>query len=208
MSKEEVITILKKNIIPIILLSWITAFVSMVAVKYFDVLPKTYVVQSQLVVNPKITDKEDSVKSMDLLKYNENYSLLVYSYTFLDKVLKEFNNEQFKDPLKLKPKIKVLYSSTSQVLTLQVSLNNEKDGIKLSNIMLEELHKEGNKQFTHSDLTVLSQAVTVDKLSYSASLISITLGLVFFVIYLTTMLVYKNEQSKRYKRKQKRKRRS
>lgn len=198
--------ILKKSIIPIILLAWMTAFASVVAVKYFDLLPKTYVVQSQLVVNPKITDKEDSVKSMDLLKYNENYSLLVYSSSFLDKVAEKFNNEQFKDPLKLKPKIKVLYSATSQVLTLQVSMDNEQEGIKLSNIMLEELRTEGNKLFTHSDLSVLSHAVTTNELTYSTSLLLVILSFVFFAIYLSAVLFYGYRQ--RHKHNQNKKRRS
>ncbi|EOS8052933.1 hypothetical protein DSH79_RS08575 [Enterococcus hirae] len=119
MDKKEVIALLKKAIIPIILVAWVSAFVSVVAIKYFKLLPENYVVQSQLVVNPKTSEKEDSVKSMDLLKYNENYSLLVYSSSFLEKVAKKFDNPQYsKDPLKLKPKIKVLYSPTSQVLTL------------------------------------------------------------------------------------------
>ncbi|KAB5920556.1 hypothetical protein GA617_10155, partial [Bifidobacterium adolescentis] len=79
MDKKEVIALLKKAIIPVIVVAWVSAFISVVAIKYFNLLPETYVVQSQLVVNPKISAKEDSVKSMDLLKYNENYSLLVYS---------------------------------------------------------------------------------------------------------------------------------
>lgn len=206
MDKKEVIALLKKSIIPIIIIAWITAFVSVVAIKYFKLLPETYVVQSQLVVNPKISEKEDSVKSMDLLKYNENYSLLVYSSSFLEKVAKQFDNSQFKDPLKLKPKIKVLYSPTSQVLTLQVNMDNEKEGIKLANIMLEELRTEGNKLFSHSDLTVLSKAVTTNKITYSTSLLLMVLSFIFFGIYVSSVLFYKYNQKHKHTSNKKRRR--
>ncbi|MBO1099810.1 hypothetical protein FQT06_07160 [Enterococcus hirae] len=206
MDKKEVIALLKKSIIPIIIIAWITAFVSVVAIKYFKLLPETYVVQSQLVVNPKISEKEDSVKSMDLLKYNENYSLLVYSSSFLEKVAKQFDNSQFKDPLKLKPKIKVLYSPTSQVLTLQVNMDNEKEGIKLANIMLEELRTEGNKLFSHSDLTVLSKAVTTNKINYSTSLLLMVLSFIFFGIYVSSVLFYKYNQKHKHTSNKKRRR--
>lgn len=200
------IALLKKSIIPIIIIAWITAFVSVVAIKYFKLLPETYVVQSQLVVNPKISEKEDSVKSMDLLKYNENYSLLVYSSSFLEKVAKQFDNSKFKDPLKLKPKIKVLYSPTSQVLTLQVNMDNEKEGIKLANIMLEELRTEGNKLFSHSDLTVLSKAVTTNKITYSTSLLLMVLSFIFFGIYVSSVLFYKYNQKHKHTSNKKRRR--
>ncbi|EMF0284553.1 hypothetical protein KGD06_002164 [Enterococcus hirae] len=206
MDKKEVIALLKKSIIPIIIIAWITAFVSVVAIKYFKLLPETYVVQSQLVVNPKISEKEDSVKSMDLLKYNENYSLLVYSSSFLEKVAKQFDNSKFKDPLKLKPKIKVLYSPTSQVLTLQVNMDNEKEGIKLANIMLEELRTEGNKLFSHSDLTVLSKAVTTNKITYSTSLLLMVLSFIFFGIYVSSVLFYKYNQKHKHTSNKKRRR--
>lgn len=206
MDKKEVITILKKSIIPVILIAWVTAFISVIAIKYFKLLPETYVVQSQLVVNPKISEKEDSVKSMDLLKYNENYSLLVYSSSFLEKVAKQFDNAQFKDPLKLKPKIKVLYSSTSQVLTLKVNLDDEKEGIKLANIMLEELRKEGNKLFSHSELTVLSKAVTTNKITYSTSLLLMVLSFIFFGIYVSSVLFYKYNQKHKHTSNKKRRR--
>lgn len=206
MDKKEVIALLKKSIIPIIIIAWITAFVSVVAIKYFKLFPETYVVQSQLVVNPKISEKEDSVKSMDLLKYNENYSLLVYSSSFLEKVAKQFDNSQFKDPLKLKPKIKVLYSPTSQVLTLQVNMDNEKEGIKLANIMLEELRTEGNKLFSHSDLTVLSKAVTTNKITYSTSLLLMVLSFIFFGIYVSSVLFYKYNQKHKHTSNKKRRR--
>lgn len=206
MDKKEVIALLKKSIIPIIIIAWITAFVSVVAIKYFKLLPETYVVQSQLVVNPKISEKEDSVKSMDLLKYNENYSLLVYSSSFLEKVAKQFDNSQFKDPLKLKPQIKVLYSPTSQVLTLQVNMDNEKEGIKLANIMLEELRTEGNKLFSHSDLTVLSKAVTTNKITYSISLLLMVLSFIFFGIYVSSVLFYKYNQKHKHTSNKKRRR--
>lgn len=200
------IALLKKSIIPIIIIAWITAFVSVVAIKYFKLLPETYVVQSQLVVNPKISEKEDSVKSMDLLKYNENYSLLVYSSSFLEKVAKQFDNSKFKDPLKLKPKIKVLYSPTSQVLTLQVNMDNEKEGIKLANIMLEELRTEGNKLFSHSDLTVLSKAVTTNKITYSTSLLLMVLSFIFFGIYVSSVLFYKYNTKHKHTSNKKRRR--
>lgn len=207
MDKKEVIALLKKSIIPIIIIAWITAFVSVVAIKYFKLLPETYVVQSQLVVNPKISEKEDSVKSMDLLKYNENYSLLVYSSSFLEKVAKQFDRPQYnKDPLKLKPKIKVLYSPTSQVLTLQVNMDDEKEGIKLANIMLEELRKEGNKLFSHSDLTVLSQSVTTNKISYSTSLLLMVLSFIFFALYLSVFLFYQYKKKHKHKKNKKRRR--
>lgn len=206
MDKKEVIALLKKSIIPIIIIAWITAFVSVVAIKYFKLLPEIYVVQSQLVVNPKISEKEDSVKSMDLLKYNENYSLLVYSSSYLEKVAKQFDNSQFKDPLKLKPKIKVLYSPTSQVLTLQVNMDNEKEGIKLANIMLEELRTEGNKLFSHSDLTVLSKAVTTNKITYSTSLLLMVLSFIFFGIYVSSVLFYKYNQKYKHTSNKKRRR--
>ncbi|MBE8787343.1 YveK family protein [Enterococcus hirae] len=206
MDKKEVIALLKKSIIPIIIIAWITAFVSVVAIKYFKLLPEIYVVQSQLVVNPKISEKEDSVKSMDLLKYNENYSLLVYSSSYLEKVAKQFDNSQFKDPLKLKPKIKVLYSPTSQVLTLQVNMDNEKEGIKLANIMLEELRTEGNKLFSHSDLTVLSKAVTTNKITYSTSLLLMVLSFIFFGIYVSSVLFYKYNQKHKHTSNKKRRR--
>ena len=200
------IALLKKSIIPIIIIAWITAFVSVVAIKYFKLLPETYVVQSQLVVNPKISEKEDSVKSMDLLKYNENYSLLVYSSSFLEKVAKQFDNSQFKDPLKLKPQIKVLYSPTSQVLTLQVNMDNEKEGIKLANIMLEELRTEGNKLFSHSDLKVLSKAVTTNKITYSTSLLLMVLSFIFFGIYLSVFLFYQYKKKHKHRKNKKRRR--
>lgn len=207
MDKKEVIALLKKAIIPIILVAWVSAFVSVVAIKYFKLLPENYVVQSQLVVNPKTSEKEDSVKSMDLLKYNENYSLLVYSSSFLEKVAKKFDNPQYsKDPLKLKPKIKVLYSPTSQVLTLQVNMDDEKEGIKLANIMLEELRKEGNKLFSHSDLTVLSQAVTTNKISYSTSLLLMVLSFIFFAIYLSVFLFYQYKKKHKHRKNKKRRR--
>ncbi|MFN6833106.1 hypothetical protein SFB97_07530 [Enterococcus hirae] len=207
MDKKEVIALLKKAIIPIILVAWVSAFVSVVAIKYFKLLPENYVVQSQLVVNPKTSEKEDSVKSMDLLKYNENYSLLVYSFSFLEKVAKKFDNPQYsKDPLKLKPKIKVLYSPTSQVLTLQVNMDDEKEGIKLANIMLEELRKEGNKLFSHSDLTVLSQAVTTNKISYSTSLLLMVLSFIFFAIYLSVFLFYQYKKKHKHSKNKKRRR--
>lgn len=207
MDKKEVIALLKKAIIPIILVAWVSAFVSVVAIKYFKLLPENYVVQSQLVVNPKTSEKEDSVKSMDLLKYNENYSLLVYSSSFLKKVAKKFDNPQYsKDPLKLKPKIKVLYSPTSQVLTLQVNMDDEKEGIKLANIMLEELRKEGNKLFSHSDLTVLSQAVTTNKISYSTSLLLMVLSFIFFAIYLSVFLFYQYKKKHKHSKNKKRRR--
>ncbi|AND71507.1 MULTISPECIES: hypothetical protein [Enterococcus] len=207
MDKKEVIALLKKAIIPIILVAWVSAFVSVVAIKYFKLLPENYVVQSQLVVNPKTSEKEDSVKSMDLLKYNENYSLLVYSSSFLEKVTKQFDSSQYnKDPLKLKPKIKVLYSPTSQVLTLQVNMDDEKEGIKLANIMLEELRKEGNKLFSHSDLTVLSQAVTTNKISYSTSLLLIVLSFIFFALYLSVFLFYQYKKKHKHRKNKKRRR--
>lgn len=207
MDKKEVIALLKKAIIPIILIAWVSAFVSVVAIKYFKLLPENYVVQSQLVVNPKTSEKEDSVKSMDLLKYNENYSLLVYSSSFLEKVAKKFDSPQYsKDPLKLKPKIKVLYSPTSQVLTLQVNMDDEKEGIKLANIMLEELRKEGNKLFSHSDLTVLSQAVTTNKISYSTSLLLMVLSFIFFAIYLSVFLFYQYKKKHKHSKNKKRRR--
>ncbi|EOS7735755.1 hypothetical protein [Enterococcus hirae] len=207
MDKKEVIALLKKAIIPIILVAWVSAFVSVVAIKYFKLLPESYVVQSQLVVNPKTSEKEDSVKSMDLLKYNENYSLLVYSSSFLEKVAKQFDSPQYnKDPLKLKPKIKVLYSPTSQVLTLQVNMDDEKEGIKLANIMLEELRKEGNKLFSHSDLTVLSQAVTTNKISYSTSLLLMVLSFIFFALYLSVFLFYQYKKKHKHRKNKKRRR--
>lgn len=206
MEKKEVIAILKKRIIPIILCVWLTAFASVIAVKHFDILPKAYIVQSQLVINPKTTDKEDSVKSMDLLKYNENYSLLVYSSSFLDKVSKEFNNEKYEDPLKLKPKIKVLYSVTSQVLTLQINMDDEKEGIKLSNIMLKELRTAGNKLFSHSSLSILSYAVTTNEITYSTSLLLLVLSIVFFALYLSVILFYHYKKTNSHKKIRKRRR--
>lgn len=202
--------ILKKSAIPMILLTWMTSFLIVDGVKYFNVLPKTYVIQSQVVVNPIITDKEDSVKSMDLLKYNENYNLLVYSFSFLDKVAKKFNNEQFKEePLKLKSKIKVLYSANSQVLTLQVNMDNEQEGKKLSNIMLEELCTEGNKLFTQCNLSVLSYAASANEFTYSTSLILIILNFVFLTIYLLAILFFcyrsKHRCRHKYSKKSKRK---
>jgi len=190
MNRKELFFILKKSIIPVILLAWMTAFLIVGGVKYFNILPKTYVIQSQLVVNPKITDEKDSVKSMDLLKYNENYNLLVYSSSFLDKVAKKFDNKQFKDPLKLKSQIKVLYSVNCQVLTIQVHMTNEQEGIKLANIILEELRTEGNKQFVHCSLSVLSQAVTTYEFTYSTSLLLIVLSFAFLVVYLLVVLFY------------------
>lgn len=206
MEKKEVIAILKKRIIPIILCAGLTAFASVIAVKHFNILPKTYIVQSQLVVNPKTTDKEDSVKSMDLLKYNENYSLLVYSSSFLDKVSKEFNNEKYEDPLKLKPKIKVLYSVTSQVLTLQINMDDEKEGIKLSNIMLKELRTAGNKLFSHSSLSILSYAVTTNETTYSTILLLLVLSIVFFALYLSVILFYHYKKTNSHKKIRKRRR--
>lgn len=205
MKKKEVMTILKRSFIPIILLSWATSFLIVSGIKYFNILPKTYVVQSQLVVNPKITDKKDSVKSMDLLKYNENYSLLVYNSSFLGEVIKKFNNEQFKKPSELKPKIKVLYSANSQVLTLQVNMKNEQDGIKLANVLLKELRSEGNKQFVQCDLSVLSYAFTTNEFTYSISLLLIVMSIFGCVIYLSVILLYNYRFKSKHKYKHSRK---
>lgn len=179
MDKKEVITILKKSIIPVILIAGLTACISVLVIQFFNILPQTYIVQSQLVINPKVSKAEDSTKSMELLKYNENYSLLVYSYDFLGKLTKSNTKLPVKDMVELKSKVKVLSSPTSQVLTLQVSLHDEKKGIKLCNIMLEELYREGNRLFTHSELTVLSRAATVNITTYSSTLL---LTLMFFMI--------------------------
>lgn len=203
MKKKEVMVVLKRCFIPIILLSWTTSFLIVSGVKYFNILPKNYVIQSQLVVNPKITDKKDSVKSMDLLKYNENYSLLVYNSSFLDGVIKKFNNEQFKKSSELKSKIKVLYSATSQVLTLQVNMQNEQDGIKLANILLKELRSEGNKQFVQCDLSVLSYAFTTNEFTYSASLLLIIMSSFSCVIYLSVVLFYNYRFKYKYKHSRK-----
>ncbi|EOS8052934.1 hypothetical protein DSH79_RS08580 [Enterococcus hirae] len=85
-------------------------------------------------------------------------------------------------------------------------MDDEKEGIKLANIMLEELRKEGNKLFSHSDLTVLSQAVTTNKISYSTSLLLMVLSFIFFAIYLSVFLFYQYKKKHKHSKNKKRRR--
>lgn len=85
-------------------------------------------------------------------------------------------------------------------------MDNEKEGIKLANIMLEELRTEGNKLFSHSDLTVLSKAVTTNKITYSTSLLLMVLSFIFFGIYVSSVLFYKYNQKHKHTSNKKRRR--
>ncbi|MBF8807227.1 MAG: hypothetical protein IC227_00925 [Enterococcus lacertideformus] len=126
---------------------------------------------------------------MDLLKYNENYSLLVYSPSFLKEVNSNLEKE-YKNYLEIKSKLKVLYSATSQVLTIQVVYKNEQESIDLADTIIKKLCERGNKLFSYSKLSLLSQATVVNIISSSTTSNIIMLCIVFIIIYGTILTVY------------------
>lgn len=170
-------------------MSFISALFSELALEKFKVFPEKYVCQSQLVIDPYINKDEDGIKSMDLLKYNENYSLLVYSPSFLKEVNSNLEKE-YKNYLEIKSKLKVLYSATSQVLTIQVVYKNEQESIDLADTIIKKLCERGNKLFSYSKLSLLSQATVVNIISSSTTSNIIMLCIVFIIIYGTILTVY------------------
>lgn len=172
-----------------ICLSVVSALIGTFLLDKYELFPKRYVCQSQLVINPYVDKDDDNVKSMDLLKYNENYSLLVYSPSFLKEVNSNLE-KKYTDYLKIKSKLKVLYSSTSQVLTVQVISTDKKESINLANTILKELCNKGNELFSHSKLSILSNASVVDVISNSKTTILSVLCMFFFILYGTVFMTY------------------
>lgn len=187
---------LNKILVPILCLAFISALISGLLLERAEVFPKKYVCQSQLVIDPYVDKDEDAVKSMDLLKYNENYSLLVYSPSFLKEVNSNLE-KKYKNYSEIKSNLKILYSGTSQVLTIQVVSKNKKEGIDLADTILKKLCERGNKLFSYSKLSILSQATVVDIISNSTTSIIIMLYILFILIYGTILAVYIYLKNKR-----------
>ena len=192
--KKELVAFINKMLIPILCLSFISAFICGIALEKAKLFPEKYVCQSQLVIDPYINE-DDDMKRMDLLKYNENYNLLVYSPSFLKEV--NLNLEKkYKNYLEIKSNLKILYSTNSQILTIQIVSKNKEEGINLSDVILKKLCEQGNKFFSYSKLSPISQATVIDTISNSTTSIILMLSILFVIIYGTLLAIYIYKKNK------------
>lgn len=182
---------LKKLATTIITLIVISSFISIAvlfAIKETNLLPKKYVIHSQVYINSKYDDKE---KKEDYLKYNEDYSILIYSPKFLNEVRNETN---FKTISELKSHIKVIYTNTSHIITLQQVIDNKKKGLEIADIILSKFYKQASELITYNKLTVLSKPCIVQEITYSNTLILLLLDLFFFCLMLLVYLTYNKKK--------------
>lgn len=149
-----------------------------------NLLPKKYLIQSQVYVTPK---NEDNTKKEDYLKYNEDYSVLLYSPKFLSELLSETD---FKTITDLKNHIKVIYTNTSHIITLQHVVDNKKKGLELADIILSKFNIQASEIVKYNKLTILSEPCVVQEIRYSNTLILLLLDLFFFCLLSLIYLIY------------------
>ncbi|MEX1447566.1 hypothetical protein [Enterococcus sp. C76] len=185
-----------KYFVLIAFFSSITALVTTLVFEKSDAFPKKYVIQSQVVINPKIDNEEDEVKKMDLLKYNENYNLMVYSPSFLKKVIDKLDSDKYQKIGQVKANLKVIYSTTSQVITLQQTFSDKIIGMKLANVMQEEFCVEGTKLFPRCELVVLSSPFVTQTIRLSTTVIFVCFNALYFMTCILIVIYIKRNTKK------------
>lgn len=179
LNKEYAIKVLRKILCPIMIVSVLSAMVTLPL--YDKVTPKYYSAQSQFIVSPS-KNKEDQVTSEVLMKQINNYSIFSYGELLLGKVRKEINNKySFKE---LRSFLKVNSSTDSQIVTLKLTTTNKKDSVELANIFLENVLKEAPKYFSANELKLLSKAShteVVTELSKTVWIMGTTM--IFLIVY-------------------------
>ena len=193
--KKELVVFINKILIPILCLSFVSAYISGLVLEKIKIFPEKYVCQSQLVIDPCINKDGDAEKSMDILKYNENYSLLIYSPSFLREVNSNLE-KKYKNYLEIKAHLKVLYSENSQILTIQTVSQNKEEGINLSDTILKEVCEKSSEFFSYSKLLPLSHATVVEIINGSLTALILILSIVFVIIYGTLLAIYIYKKNK------------
>lgn len=179
-NKVYVIQILQKLLVPIIILSMVSAVFLLPLREKFS--PRYYRAQSQFIVE----QRKDAIIAgySDLYtKRINNYAIFSYGEHVLKLVNEKTDNKYtFKE---LKSFLQVNYSSGSQIVTLKVTTKNRIDSVKIANAFLEVIIEESPKYFSFNELKVLSKANTVEAYTnVSKSQWYMVWVVIFLVIYM------------------------
>jgi len=180
---------IKKITILFFVLSAIFSIVLTITVFKLDYLPKKYVIQSQLLIEPKINNIQTETIT-NYLDSNEDYSILMYSPEFLDKILQESEYETLNE---LKNHIQIIFSNDSHVLTLQQTVYNKKSGLEFAEIALSEFLKYASKIISYNELSIISKPYIIQTYTPSKSLIFLSLLSFLFCLMLLIYFMFKNK---------------
>ncbi|EOJ96023.1 hypothetical protein WOQ_02705 [Enterococcus faecalis EnGen0340] len=178
-NKVYVIQMFQKLLVPILILSLISAFFLLPLQRKFS--PKYYSAQSQFIVEQPKNSINAGFSELYAKRIN-NYAIFAYGEHVLKLVSEKIDNKYtFKQ---LKSFLKVNYSSDSQIITLKVTTKTRKDSVKIANAFLEVIIEESPKYFSFNELKVLSKAKAVEMYTnVSRSQWYMISFVIFFMIY-------------------------